>query len=308
MTVVHPTYGPAVQSVYGTGTVEATVMLPIASRATARLVALDADEGQSVTKGQVLGRLDDDDLQNNLRALEAQAKAAEDDYARKDELFRKGFETKANIIKAQSARDAARAAVGRARAELDFLKLTAPADGLVIKRDGEVGQLIPANQPVFWLSCCAPLRISAEIDEEDVHDVTAGQTVLIRADAFPGKIFHGRVQSLTPKGDPVSRSYRARISFTEETPLQIGMTAEANIIVREAEKALLIPNSALSADNKVWLVKDGRAAPKTVETGARGAELTEVRGGLEEKDTLILKPGADLKSGQALRTSRAQGQ
>lgn len=296
-----PSRGPAVQSVYGTGTVEATVMLPIASRSTARLAALLADEGQTVKKGQLMGQLDDSDLQNNLRQLEAQAKAARDNDERKQGLFKKGFETKANIIQSRAARDAAEAAVARAEAELAFLRLTAPDDGLVIKRDGEVGQLIPANQPVFWISCCAPLRVSAEIDEEDIGVVKEGQDVLIRADAFPGKVFPGKVQGITPKGDPVARSYRVRISFTEETPLQIGMTAEANIIIRKTDDALLIPNSALGADSRVWAVENGRAVAKTVETGARGAERTEIRSGLGAQDTLVLKPDPALHEGQALR-------
>ena len=57
--------------------------------------------------------------------------------------------------------------------------------------------------------------------------------MLIRADAFAGKVFHGRVQSITPMGDAVARSYRVRIELAEDTPLLIGMTAETNIIIAE---------------------------------------------------------------------------
>lgn len=64
--VVYPVRGQAVQAVYATGTVEPTVMLPIAARTSARLVEMNADEGSDVTKGQVLGRLEDENLQKSL--------------------------------------------------------------------------------------------------------------------------------------------------------------------------------------------------------------------------------------------------
>src|SRR5690606_24661917 len=150
--------------------------------------------------------------------------------------------------KTRSEWEAARAASEKAAAAVSFMKLIAPEAGRIIRRDGESGQLIPANQPVFWLSCCAPLRVSAEVDEEDIARVQPGQKVLIRADAFPGKTYEGKVQSITPKGDPVTRTYRVRIALVEETPLLIGMTAETNIILRENEHALLIPASALDKD------------------------------------------------------------
>jgi RND family efflux transporter MFP subunit len=238
-----------------------------------------------------------------MNELLAQAEFTASDYLRKQGLVARGYETKAALDQVRSARDAAAAAVARAQAQLAFMKLTAPADGLVIKRDGEIGQLIPANQPVFWISCCAPLRISAEIDEEDIGVIRTDQPVLIRADAFPGKIFHGKVRSITPKGDPVTRSYRVRVAFTEETPLQIGMTAETNIVINENKNALLLPNSALSIDNKIWLVKGNRLSPQTVETGAKGAEQTEIRHGLLDEDLVVLNPEAKFKEGQEIRVT-----
>lgn len=307
VTTVHPHHGPAVQAVYATGTVEPSVMMPIASRAMARLAELNADEGAEVTKGQVLGRLEDEDLVNSLAQLQAQAKYAQQDFDRKNKLGEKGYATKDSVDAARAKLDAANAAVAKAEAEIGFLQLTAPADGIVIKRDGEIGQLIPANQPVFWLSCCAPLRVAAEVDEEDIAQVKPGQVVLIRADAFPGKVFHGAVKEITPKGDPVARSYRVRISFTEDVPLRIGMTAETNIVVREVKDALLLPNSAVTQDNKIWVVKDGALAQQPVAIGAKGESETEIREGVTETDEIMLSPGPDVKAGQKVRTKLRQG-
>lgn len=302
LAVVHPVIGAAVQAVYATGTVEATVMMPIATHMGARLIKLNADEGSAVTKNEVLAQLEDEDIQHTIKQLQAREAFARKDYERNAALAKSNAASRKAYDQSKADWQAAQAATHAAQAQADYLKLLAPADGLIIKRDGEIGQMIPANTPVFWLSCCAPLRISAEVDEEDIAQVKNGQAVLIRADAFPGKIFHGKVQAITPKGDPISRSYRVRVAFSENTPLQIGMTVETNIIIGEHKNALLVPSSAVNQDN-IWLVKDSRLVQQRVVTGAKGPERTEIKSGISEGDLVIVKPDVTLQVGRKVRAA-----
>ena len=298
--VVRPTRGPAVQAVYATGTVEATIMLPIAPRSAARLAELDADEGQTVTKGEVLARLEDQDLAQALAQLRSQEASTRRDYERSATLVQRGLIAQSIYDHARSDWQAARAASARAAAEVAFLRLVAPADGVVIHRDGEIGQLIPVNQAVFWIAVDSPPRVSAEVDEEDIARVQTGQEVLIRADAFPGRVFRGVVQRITPKGDPVARSYRVRIGLAETTPLRIGMTAETNIVVRKDEHALLLPPGAIEAD-RVFRVRDGRLEARPVAIGAKGAEAVEILAGVAEDDWVVAAADASLREGEAVR-------
>ncbi len=290
------TRGPAVQAVYATGTVEATVMMPIAARVSARLSKLNVDEGSEVVKDQVLAQLEDEDLQQSLQEKRALEEGARQEFQRQANLVAKRIVSRGAYDKAKADWQSAQAARKMAEAQAQFTKLVAPADGRIIRRDGEIGQLIPANQPVFWMSCCAPLRISAEVDEEDIARVQPGQKVLIRADAFPGEVYEGKVQAITPKGDPVARSYRVRVEFAEETPLMIGMTAETNIVLHETDRALLVPSSAVQAET-VWLVKDGRLTKRKVKTGAKGTEQTEIIEGLSEKETVAIHPQVNWQEG-----------
>lgn len=291
MEIVHPARGKAVQAVYATGTVEPTVMLPIAPRVSARLAELLVDEGTMVVKDQLLARLEDEDVKSALAELQARADYAEREYHRQEKLLARKVSTIQARDKARTDWDAAQAAVKRAAAEANYLQLEAPADGRIIRRDGEVGELIPANTAIFWMSCCAPLRISAEVDEEDIPLVKPGQKVLIRADAFPGQTFDGFVQAITPKGDASSRSYRVRIGLDGETPLMIGMTAEANIIAGERESALLVPTASVEGDT-VWVMKDGKPARRKVAVGARGQQQTEILSGLAEDEKIVVRPDA----------------
>uniref|UniRef100_UPI0025FABDDF efflux RND transporter periplasmic adaptor subunit n=1 Tax=uncultured Thiocystis sp. TaxID=1202134 RepID=UPI0025FABDDF len=211
VTVVYPTRGPAVEAIYATGTVEPSVMLPIASRAAGNLIELPVDEGDQVRKGQTLARLDDADLANTVQELDARARLARLNLQRMQELAQRKVVAAVDLDQARAELEAAEAVLRRAKAQRGFLTLSSPADGLIIRRDGEVGQFIPAGQAVFTLSCCAPLRVTADVDEEDIPRVRVGQKVVLHADALPDQVFDGEVSQITPKGDPVARTFRVRI-------------------------------------------------------------------------------------------------
>jgi RND family efflux transporter MFP subunit len=298
--VVTPTRGPAVQAVYATGSVEAPVTIPLAGRVSARLVQLYADEGDSVKSGQLLVRFEDTDLQETLRQAQAQEAYAKQEFDRIERLRKTGTATQADYDKAFSTWQAAQALTRQAAAQVSFLQLSSPADGRIIRRDGEIGQLIPANQTVLWIARNDPLRITSEVDEEDVSLVKPGQEVLIRADAFPGKVFHGRIQAVTPMGDATARTYRVRIEFTEDAPFMIGMTAETNIIIAEHKDALLLPLAALDGD-AVWRVADGRLEKVPVTVGIRGTDKAEILSGLGEKDQVAARADGGLVAGARVR-------
>lgn len=293
---VQPTRGPAVRAVYATGTVEPTVMLPIAPRSAARLMELKADEGAQVRAGQELARLEDADLQRSVEELEARARFAKTQFERAQTLLDRGLGTVLERDRTRTEWQAADAAVARARTLRSFMTLTAPADGQILRRDGEIGQLIPANQPVFYFSRRAPLRIEAEVDEEDIMLVKTGQRVLIRAPALPDQIIAGRLATITPKGDPVTRSFRVRIDLEDNVLLRIGMTAEVNIIVEERPDALLVPATAV-INGQVWIVRDGKLHRQPVQIGINGEKHSEILSGLSETDRVVLQPTSQLKEG-----------
>lgn len=300
VTVVAPSRGPAVEAIYATGSVEPTVMLPIAPRVAGRIVELNVDEGSRVKSGQVLARLDDMDLVRTIEELEARERYASSQFERAQQLVGQGFMAKAELDRTRAELDVAQAAAKRAYALRDFMVLRPPADGLIIRRDGEVGQFIPAGQAVFVLSCCAPLRVTAEVDEEDIPRVRVGQKVVLRGDALPGEVFDGDVSDITPKGDPVARSYRVRIRLANPGKLQVGMTVDANLVVARRENALLVPATALQ-DNAVWLVEDGRLRRQPVRTGLVGSGRAEILEGLRLDSRIVDSPSEDLRAGRAVR-------
>ena len=287
-----PTRGPAIEAVYATGVVEPTVAMPIAPRAGGRITALLVDEGALVSRGQVLARIESLDLEHTVQEMTARERLARTQYERTRDLVAQHFVSPAELDRTRSELDAAQASLKRAQAMRDYNLLVAPADGRVLRRDGELGQFIAAGQTVFTLACCAPLRVAAEVDEEDIARVGVGQSVTMHGDALPKAVFDGRVAEITPKGDPVARSYRVRIAFAdpkgaENLGLRSGMTMDAHIVVARREDALLVPNRALHGD-VVWIVNGAHLHKRSVQRGLAGSERTEILAGLSDRDTIVL--------------------
>jgi RND family efflux transporter MFP subunit len=300
VTVTQASRGPAIEAVYATGLVEPSVLLPIAPRIGGHLVQLSAREGQSVRKGQVLAQLEALDVARTVEEQSARARYANQQQQRTASLVAQGFYSGAELDRVTAEANATQAALRRAKALHNFATLTAPSDGVILRRDAEVGQFVSAGQVIMSMACCAPLRVSAEVDEEDIPLVRVGQAVLMHAPAFPQQVLHGQVASITPKGDSVARSYRVRISLAEPKALQVGMTVEANLITRQKPQALLLPSNVLQTGATVWVIKDGKAQQRTLKLGIQGQQKTEILAGLAEHEQVIWPIPKGIRPGRSV--------
>lgn len=292
--------GPAVEAVYATGTVEPVIWARIGPVARGRLITLAAEEGQRVRPGDVLARLDDTVAQAQVQEAEARAIFLREDAARLRTLAAREIVARAALERAESEARAAEAIVEAARRRLDDNVLRAPMGGVVLRRDGEIGEVVDTMDTIFVVGEKRPLRITAEVDEQDITRIEPGQRALVKADAFPGRALEGRLAEITPKGDPRLKVYRVRIALPEDTPLLIGMTVEANIIVREEPRALLVPAASVR-DGAVFVLDGAMVRRVPVALGVQGPLRVEVRAGLEPGMRVVSDPPAALADGARVR-------
>jgi RND family efflux transporter MFP subunit len=189
--------------------------------------------------------------------------------------------------------------------KLDNYTITAPMNGVVLRRDGEVGEIVDVGQILFRVGVPKPLQVVAEVNEEDIPRVKVGQTVLLRSDAFIGRQLTGTVREMTPMGDPVAKTYRIRIALPDDTPLQVGMSVEANVVTREKAGALLVPSDAVQSTS-VFVVTGGRLEKRSVEIGIRGTRAVEILGGLREDERVASPAATDLVDGRKVRVKEAK--
>ncbi|MGE0701998.1 MAG: efflux RND transporter periplasmic adaptor subunit [Hyphomicrobiaceae bacterium] len=306
--VAAPARGDGAEVVYATGSVEPVLWSKVAALQRKRIVDICHCEGRAVRKGDVLVRLDDDEERSGLAELEARLQRYREDAERLRGLVERNvtartiYEEKLTQVREYEAR------VEAQKERIDLLKLKAPMDGIVMRRDGEVGEIAGTNASdvLLWVGQPRPLRVSAEVNEDDIPRVRQGQRALLRHEGSAGEALAATVDSITPKGDPQTKTFRVYLALPDDTPLKVGMSVEANIVVAEAKNVLLVPSEAV-ASGVVQVVADGRARRRSVKAGIRGTRMTEIVDGLSASDRIVVPFKADLADGSQVRTQAMSG-
>src|SRR5258706_5758794 len=148
---------------------------------------------------------------------------------------------------------------------------------MVLRRDGEVGEIVGPTDVLFGLGPPAPMQVVAEINEEEITRIAVGQKAFLRSEAFSAQALRATVSQITPKGDPTRKTFRVYLLLPRDTPLRIGMTVEVNIIYREKTAAIVVPNEAVSG-NAVKVVSGGKSRRVPGPVGIRGRRKLEIIG------------------------------
>jgi RND family efflux transporter MFP subunit len=275
-----------VRAVYATGTVEPVQWAKLAPHKTARLLEYAFDEGQAVTKSSIIAQMENHVEKERLAEAQARLEFNNKELERYLALSKQSAVSRKQLEDAQRAQKESLAQVQAIQQELKDLTLVSPLDGIVLRRDVEQGETVQAGQVIFWVGKAKPLRITAEVDEEDIAQVAVGQKALIKSDAFPEQIFEGTVSEITPKGDSVNKVFRVRIALPDSAPLLTGMTTEVNIIVKTVDNALVVPKDS-ETSGKVWRVVGSKAKETNVKTGIRSDTHIEILDGLQEGEIVL---------------------
>ncbi|MEO8651791.1 MAG: efflux RND transporter periplasmic adaptor subunit [Hyphomicrobiaceae bacterium] len=303
---VKPTRGDAAEVVYATGVVEPQQWAKVSSLQRKRILEHCDCEGKAVKRGDVLARLEDGAERALLRELEARRERIQEEAQRLEGLVERNvttrvtYDEKLTQLREQDARIAAQ------KDRINDLVLRAPMDGVVLRRDGEVGEIAGTNAAdiLFWIGQPKPLRVVAEVNEEDIIKTRLGMKVLLRHEGLPGEPLPATLSEITPKGDPSTKTFRVYFALPDDTPLRIGMSVEANIIVREVKGALLVPIEAVVNGN-VFEIRDGRVHRIAIKAGIRGARMVEILAGLGLDQTIASPPGPTLRDGARVRVQSA---
>jgi RND family efflux transporter MFP subunit len=300
---------PVAEIVYATGTVEPIEWAKVVPLQRRKIVELCRCEGQSVAKGQVLGRQDDAEEQALLSELEVREKqlVRDRDRAEKDKAPKAEREQRETAVKEMSSRITAH------RSRMETLVLRSPMAGVVLRRDGEVGEIAGPADVLFWVGKPSPLQVLAEVNEEEITKIKVGQKAFLTSEAFEGQSLRASVSHITPKADPVKKTFRVYLLLPPNSPLRTGMTVEANIVFREKPNAVVVPLDAVLGGT-VQVVRDGRVRKVPVKTGVRGTQFVEVIGNVPAGASVLspnrinLADAARVKIASTVKTVAAPNQ
>ena len=214
VSTVTPSRGDAAEIVYASGTVEPLTWAKVAPVVRERIVEQCDCEGSRVAKGDVLARLDDSEVRALLSEIEARLALAQEVYKRLSVLAEKSTASRQELDEAESELSRIKALKAGQEAKLETYMLRSPSDGIVLRQDGEVGEIAEPGTVLFWVGQPRPLRIViAEVNEEDIPRVEVGQRTLLNSDAFPGRSLEATFSSVTPMGDPVTQDLPRALRF-----------------------------------------------------------------------------------------------
>ncbi|HSR80621.1 MAG TPA: efflux RND transporter periplasmic adaptor subunit [Hyphomicrobiaceae bacterium] len=294
------TRGTVVEIVYATGAVEPLRWAKVTSLIRNRILDVCYCEGKTIAKGDVLARLDDREPRAQLGELKAREEFAKREMERVTQLLGRGAATIQTHERLGMDLGQVQALISVQMEKLAYYMITAPMDGLVLRRDGEVGEIAEAGQVLFRVGVPKPLNVVAEVNEVDIPRVAVGQTVLLHTDAFSERRLEGSVREITPMGDAITKTYRIRIALPDDTPLIAGMSVEANVITREKAGALLVPADAVQGAS-VFVIDGNHLRQRQVVIGIRGVRAVEVISGLKEGERVASPALMGSTDGQRVR-------
>lgn len=279
------------------GTVSSSETTTVSFAVSGTISELKAEEGQKVSKGQLLGKVRAGDYENAYNIAEAQLTEAQDGYQRLKKLHDanalpdvKWVEMEQKLKQAQNAAEIA------ARALKDA-ELYSPVNGTVTKKLADVGQTILPVEPVYEIVSLEQLSIDVPVSENQIGNFTVGQPAKIRFDAGDLEEIEGKVTQKGVVADPLTRSYMVKVSIPsmggKVLPGMIGdVTFEVFPNDSVSKKEIVVPSQAvmLSEDNRlfVWTVKNHRAERKFVTADELTANGVIVKSGLNVGDTVII--------------------
>lgn len=333
--------GEVVEKLSFVGSLMANASVTVAPKIAGRVETLLVDVGDWVERGQLLARLEKDELAEDLKEAEAslnvykatlKGKEAElSDLKRKLDryktLFEKNFiareevdtvETGAltaaaqvELTKAQVAQMKAR--LDNARIRLKYSEVISPFAGYVGKRFVDRGALVNSSSPLVMIVDLSRVKVNVPVVEKDYRKISIGQLSSITVDAYPRRRFEGKVARVAPLLNPETRTGEVEIELANPgAVLKPGMFARVEIVVQKRRGVLLVPEGAQVKTAKGYgLFKvqgnEPRAKLVAIKTGLSHKGWVEVEGPLKPGDQIVTLGSNLLRDGQRIRLVKRDG-
>lgn len=294
----------------GTAALEASAESQVVAKISGVALRVFAEEGQQVRAGQTLVKLDDDRIRLQVAQAAVQVRKLEADHRRASQLAEQRLLSSSDLDRLKYDLESARASLRAAELELSYTNVTAPIAGVVASRAIKPGNFVQINTPIFRIVDTARLEATLNVPERELATLQAGQPVVLRVDALPGRDFAGTVDRIAPVVDAGSGTFRVVSAFEGGGLLQPGMFGRIRIDHDERASALAIPREALlddEAEPSVFVVNGESVARKPIRTGYVDGGFIEVVAGLQPGEQVVTGGKSALREGMRVQILDAQG-
>lgn len=281
-----------------------------------RVTEIKFEPGTHVEAGTPLVQLFDAPEQGDLANYKAQATVAQLSLDRAKQLAARQFGPQATVDQAQAAYDQAQAGIAKTEALISQKLVRAPFSGDLGVRKVEVGQYLTAGTPIVSLTDLSELWANFTVTEKDSGSLKVGQTVRLKVDAYPGRIFEGKITTIEPQIAADTRNIRVQATIANpEKILKPGMFVTTTVVLPDKPAVITVPETAvdytLYGDSVFVITEKKEADGKTslsavrtfVQAGNRVDGRAEIIKGLKPGDKIVAVGQLKLQSGAAVAIS-----
>ncbi len=272
------------------------------------LQQLFVKEGQKVSKGQTLGRIDDGGLSSQLAQMETQAALAKTTFERQQNLWNQKIGSEIQYLQAKTNYNAQLKALGQMRAQIAKTVIRAPFSGTIDEIVSERGSVVGPGTPILRIVSLGNMYLEAEVPEKNIGTIKKGSDVIVN---FPvlGETLNTKVTQVSNYINPENRSFNIQIAVPNKSGnIKPNLSSKIQIKDYSNAKAITVPTSIISenADGEQYLYiaqnpdKDGNATAKRVivKVGLSQGELVEITDGIKDGDLIISEGARSVKDGQ----------
>jgi membrane fusion protein (multidrug efflux system) len=289
------------QTITAVGSLRSDESITVRPEVAGRISAILFQEGQRVTKGATLIRLDSSVNQAEVQQSRANLKLAQSKYDRAVDLAKSNFISGQAKDEAENNLRVAEAAVQLAEARLAKTEIRAPFSGIIGLRVVSIGDYVKEGADVVNLESIDPLKVDFRVPEIYMKQIQVGQTLRVQLDALPGDGFDGKVFAVNPLVDAAGRAIVIRaLVRNSDTSLRPGMFARVRLITRDEKGALTVPEQAIvpqGDEQFVFRIADGRAQRVKIDVGQRRDGRVEVLRGLDASDMVVTAGHLKIRDG-----------
>jgi membrane fusion protein (multidrug efflux system) len=295
--------GPLKELLITTGTVLANEQIDLVSEISGKVEEILFREGSVVGAGAVLVRLDTSTLNAERERARYRFELVQRQEARQQELLDEGLVSQEEYDSTRSQLNVLQAELLLSEVELEKAEIQAPFAGIIGLRAVSPGSFVSSQTRLTTLQDIDPVKIEFSVPEAYARDLAVGDPVRFGIKGHDGE-FLGSVYALEPAIDLETRSLTLRaIAANPERELLPGAFAEVRVAVREVPDALSLPAIAVVPElggKKVFVLEEGRAQPRVVETGIRTETRVQITRGLEPGERVIVSNIPRLRAGIAV--------
>jgi len=302
------------------GNLEAYQEVKVYSTIPTRITEINVDINDQVKAGDVLAVVDNIKIKQaviqaeaGLQSTQAQFENILTEWKRVKKLYQENAVSQSQHDAINAQKEAAEAAVNQtkaglksAREQLNDSYIKAPISGIISSRTYNVGDQTSPQMPVFTIVQMDKIKINIDIVEGQVDQTAVGQKAYITVDTYPGEIFTGKVNTIYPTINPMTRTVKCEIVIDNpDSRLKPGGFARVEIVVEQHNDVLLVPKYAIiektsleylggeithtrvKTEKYVFIVKDNVAEMREIDTDITSNNYTEVTSGLEFGDSIV---------------------